>query len=380
MPFAREPDPDVDAHLVHDAMSTLPPGFVAGAPSDGPLKGWDTYRPAEVEIVLGRYDIGHIESAHEYRRGSRSAPKLKVVAAAGVFLLKRRSTSRHPIARIRFAHSLQAHLERLSYPLAPLLRVHETGSTLCLFDDFAYELFRFVVGERYDKSPDECARAGEVLGQLHRHAEHFDASSALSASFHDSPSVRSALDHIAEAIARVTPTVNRSGLEALARELRVLYARAGDVIDLLGFRGLARGVVHGDWHPGNLIYRSGGVAAVIDFDSARAEPWITEVANGMLQFSIQGEGGVSPLAWPDNLDPRRMRSFFTGYLTAAQRPPTQEERAMIPWMMIEAMIAESSIPVANHGSFADLAGDAFMDLVWRKCEWVRQHRRAIAEL
>jgi len=53
---------------------------------------------------------------------------------------------------------------------------------------------------------------------------------------------------------------------------------------------------------------------------------------------------------------------------------------MIPWMMIEAMIAESSIPVANHGSFADLAGDAFMDLVWRKCEWVRQHRRAIAEL
>jgi Ser/Thr protein kinase RdoA (MazF antagonist) len=122
------------------------------------------------------------------------------------------------------------------------------------------------------------------------------------------------------------------------------------------------------------------VAAVIDFDSARREPWVTEVANGMLQFSLRGEAGVSPLDWPADLDAPRMQAFLHGYLTAAERPLTVDERAMLPWLMIEAMIAESSIPVANQGSFAELAGGPFMQVVLRKCHWVREHRRAIATL
>ncbi|MFO0827231.1 MAG: phosphotransferase [Phycisphaerales bacterium] len=353
---------------------------VGGAPNEGAFRGWETYTPAEVDTVLARYDIGRVERAHEYRRGSRSAPKLKIWASAGVFLLKRRGIQRHPIARIQFAHALQAHLAAERYPVAPLLRVRETGSTLLLYDEHAYELFGFVEGDRFDKSKLQAMRAGEALGELHRYASEFDTSAAPPASFHESRSVRAALDRLADAICAASPSANREPIDELSRELRILYTRAGDEIDLLGFRGLSRHVVHGDWHPGNLIFGAGAVSAVIDFDSARVEPWVTEVANGMLQFAIRGEGNVSPLEWPDDLDPKRMRSFLLGYLTTAPKPLTQDERSMMPWMMIEAMIAESAIPVANHGTFADLPGSDFMGLVLRKCQWVRQHRRAISEL
>jgi Ser/Thr protein kinase RdoA (MazF antagonist) len=192
--------------------------------------------------------------------------------------------------------------------------------------------------------------------------------------------VRSALERLPASVLRADPDADADALARLATALADLYARAVDEVEGGGFARLPAAVVHGDWHPGNLIFQRGEVAAVIDFDSARVEPRVTELANGMLQFALRGEPGVSPLQWPDDLDATRMQGLLHGYLFGAERPLSLDERAMLPWCMIEAMIAESAIPVANQGSFAELPGAAFMDLVHRKCLWVKSHRKAIAAL
>jgi homoserine kinase type II len=346
--------------------------------------GWATYERAEVDGVLARFDIGRVELAQEYRRGSRSAPKLKIRTPLGEFLLKRRSLERFPESRIRFAHRVQAAIARQGFPVAPLIADRTSGDTLLVRGPFAYELFRFVAGSRYDKTPRGAARAAEALARLHRCARDLDGSDAPQASFHASSSVRTALGRLAGSIATAEPEASPALLEELARDLRELYARAVEETIDLGFASLERRIVHGDWHPGNVIYGIGGsatgVAAVIDFDSARSEPWITEVANGLVQFSIVSTTAASPLDWPADFDPKRMQAFLHGYLGSADRPLVLEERSMMPWLMIEAMIAESAIPVANQGSFAELRGSAFMDLVRRKCHWVRQHRKSIASL
>lgn len=354
-------------------------GLVMGAPNEGPIRGWDAYATDEAERILARYPIGRIRRAEEYRRGSRSAPKLKIRADEGLFLLKRRSVQRHPIDRIRFAHALQALLTARAVPVAPIVP-SVGGATLVVEDSFAYELFRFVEGDRFDKTPRGAARAGETLATLHRHARDADCTGAVAASFHASTAVRSALERLPMSVTRADPGADPDALAELVAALAAMYERAVDEIDDGGFARLPHAVVHGDWHPGNLIFRSGEVAAVIDFDSARVEPRVTEVANAMLQFSLRGEAGVSPLLWPDELDAKRMQGLLHGYLLAAEAPLGPDERAMLPWCMIEAMIAESAIPVANQGSFAELPGAAFMDLVRRKCDWVRSHRKAIAAL
>jgi hypothetical protein len=46
--------------------------------------------------------------------------------------------------------------------------------------------------------------------------------------------------------------------------------------------------------------------------------------------------------------------------------------------MIEAMVAESIIPIANTGSFADLPAGPFLATVVRKCGWVRERAEAIS--
>ena len=77
-------------------------------------------------------------------------------------------------------------------------------------------------------------------------------------------------------------------------------------------------------------------------------------------------------------DEARFKRFIRGYDDIDV--VSVAELQIIPWLMIEAMVAESAIPVANQGTFAELQGSAFMDLVSRKCEWVRQHRKSISAL
>lgn len=359
-------------------------GEVIGVPGEGADRGWQTYTRPEIDLILPRFDVGRIELAREYRRGSRSAPKLKIVSDRGLFLLKRRSLERHPVARIRFSHALQAALGRQGFPVAPLLADRVTGDTLIMTEGHAYELFRFVHGDRFDKSARGATRAGDTLAKLHSLTRDFDTSQANQGSFHDAAAVRIALERFPESVMHVDIDADTEGLDATAAALRTLYARSVDEVRELGFARLRRAAVHGDWHPGNVIFERGmnnlAVAAVIDFDSARSEPRITEVANGMAQFSIQGDGTASPLEWPTEFDANRLQAFLHGYLNGADHPLTAEERSMLPWLMIEALIAESAVPVANQGAFADLPGAPFMALVARKCEWVRQHRKAISSL
>jgi len=361
-----------------DPLRDTQPAVEAGA------RGWATYERDELDTVLARFDIGRIDRAQEFRRGSRSAPKLKIWSSLGEFLLKRRSLERHPEVRIRFAHQLQATLARHGYPIAGLMPDRRTGETLVIIDGHAYELFHFVTGDRFDKTARATIRAAEMLARLHRHSRDIDASVLPPASFHASPAARAALDRLERSILAAEPGTDPERVARLVQELREIYGRAVEEIRDLGFASLRSAVVHGDWHPGNVIftprsdYRS--IAAVIDFDSARNEPWVTEVANGMLQFAILSDAKLSPLEWDAGFDPKRLQAFLHGYLGAADRPLTLEERSMIPWLMIEAMVAESAIPVANQGTFAELQGSAFMDLVSRKCEWVRQHRKSISAL
>jgi len=332
----------------------------------------------EVTEVLGRFAIGPIRRATEYPAGSRKAPKLLLETEAGRFLLKRRSITRHPLPRIRFGQAIQRTLERFRFPVAGLVPLRGSDETLLVHDGHAYELFRYVEGTRFDRGEESCTRAGETAALLHRYLVGVAAEGLEPASFHRSATVTVALRTAIESIASVDPAADPAVFEVPVRALSVAYAEASARVEAAGFRDLPVVTVHGNFHPGNLLYAGGRVAAVLDFDSARHEPRIVEVANGMLQFAQPGERGVSPLEWPTKLDRKRFQAFLAGYSEATDAPLSAVERSMLPWLMIEAMVAESIIPVANTGSFADLPAGPFLATVVRKCEWVRERAEAIS--
>jgi Ser/Thr protein kinase RdoA (MazF antagonist) len=155
------------------------------------------------------------------------------------------------------------------------------------------------------------------------------------------------------------------------------YRNAAEDTEQLGIETWPKQIVHADWHPGNMLFRDNRVVAVIDYDSARLLPRIIDVANGALQFSIIG-GDDDVAKWPDYLDESRFKRFLRGYDEVLLL--SQGEVRAIPWLMIEALIAEAVFPIAVTGSFVRIDGLAFLQMVQRKIYWMQRHADKLVEL
>jgi len=119
------------------------------------------------------------------------------------------------------------------------------------------------------------------------------------------------------------------------------------------------------------------VVAVIDYDAARVQQRVLDVANGALQFSILG-GGEDTSTWPDYLDESRYKRFLRGYDGVPDAMLARAELKVIPHLMIEALIAEAVIPIAATGSFARMKGLSFLQMVERKVRWMQEHTDHLA--
>ena len=330
------------------------------------------FAPDELAIVLSHYDLGTIYEITPFKRGSRKSPKVRIRASRGEFVLKRRAPGRDDPLKVAFCHFLQNHLSRAKFPLPRLIATRRHRNSMVRYYDWTYELFEYVKGEPFDQSIVETQDAGRVLGLCHTILADYEAENAPDVGgYHDSESVRTALNHVPT---RLEGHDSVSGREAellgTTQWLFEAYDAATEAVQAAGIHDNPDQVVHGDWHPGNMLYRDQRVVAVIDYDSARLLPWVTDLANGILQFSIIG-GHDDPDLWPDHFDEDRAAAFLKGYLTEHALEP--EYLAIIPRLMQEAIVAESALPIATVGSFGRIQGFSFLRMVKRKVQWLIDH-------
>jgi Ser/Thr protein kinase RdoA (MazF antagonist) len=326
----------------------------------------------ELVQVLSHYDVGVIEKARSLRVGSAAAPKMVIDAQKGRFLLKRRQVRKSEVDRVLFAHAVQAHLAAKGFPTVGVVPTVNGAETILELGKYVYEFFEFVEGGRYDGSTEAVAEAGRRLAQLHRCAADFSLTDeSLTGSFHDSSTVRRHLRLVPGKAAGE----NRK-LRQTAEELMVLYNASSTRVNELGFDSWPRQVVHGDWHPGNMLFSDRELVAVLDFDLARIAPVVTDLANGMLQFSIVANR-PNPVDWPDYLDQAKLVRFLDGYRRVMEPPP--EQLKCLPDLMAETIIAEAVLPVVATGFFGNLSGLDFLSMIRRKARWIEKHRDSLVE-
>ena len=128
-----------------------------------------------------------------------------------------------------------------------------------------------------------------------------------------------------------------------------------------------------------MLFRGPRVVAVIDYDAARVQQRVLDIANGALQFSILG-GGEDTSTWPDYLDESRYKRFLRAYDAVPDAMISRAELKVIPPLMIEALIAESVIPIAATGQFARMKGLGFLQMVERKVRWMQENATRLADV
>ncbi len=324
-----------------------------------------SFDACELAVALSHYDLGVIESITPFERGSRKSPKVGIVGERGKFLLKRRSADHADAERVGFSHELQAFLSDAGLPVARLIPTRSTGRTLLQRRQDVYELFEFIPGRPFEGSIAETTDAGRVLARFHRTAAGFLTRYPIpTGDYHDHNAVRSALRG-AEAQLKA-----HADAADVIRELSQAYNAAADRAQQAGIAAQPRSVIHGDWHPGNMLFRNGSVVGVIDLDSVRVSKRVLDIANGALQFSMSTRG--DPADWPDHLDLSHFDAFLAGYREIS--PVENGERRCIPDLMAEALIAESVLPIAATGTFGGYDGYAFLRMLLRKLAWMDESR------
>mgnify|MGYP006269697349 CR=1 FL=1 len=337
----------------------------------------------ELAVVLSHYDLGIIESIQEFPRGSRKAPKLLLRADTGSYLLKRRARGKDDPYKVAFCHGLQLHLADRQFPLPHLVGTKRDNNSMLRHGGAIYECFEYIKGSGYDGSLEATTDAGKTLSLFHKLlADYRSEYEAARGSYHHSRSVHASLERIPTTLLHLADPMMREHSTPVRDTVAFLqgaYDRAAHRVDELGLGKWKPRIVHGDWHPGNMLFRGHHVAAVIDYDTARIQPRVLDVGNGALQFSILG-GGDDPAHWPDYLDETRFKRFIRGYESVPDMVLAQAELRCIPWLMMEALIAEMTIPIANTGRFGRMDGVPMLFMVERKVRWLENKLDGLVEM
>ena len=336
-------------------------------------RGGAHFGAEELAQVLSHYDVGVIHEIKPLAAGNHRAPKMVIISGKGKFLLKRRPKGKDDIYHVSFAHAIQIHLAQRGFPVTALISTSDEKSTMLQLDHHIYELFKFVSGTRYDGSAASTVEAGRQLAVLHQNLADFGCEwKPLQSSFHDSSVVRRHLKTTGGGQAGRA----EQGMQDVSDILMTLYNASSVRVNELGFDSWPQQVVHGDWHPGNMLFAEHQLAAVLDFDSAKISPTVTDLANGMLQFSIVG-GRPHPADWPSYLDQAKLVQFLDGYREKSRLE--KNKVSALPDLMMETMIAEAILPIAATGTFGTLSGLDFLKMIRRKAEYIDAHRQTLCE-
>jgi homoserine kinase type II len=346
--------------------------------SDAPRQtgGFEQFAADELAIVLSHFDIGVIDSIVEYQRGSRKAPKRLITSEQGKFLLKRRARGKDDPFKVAFSHALQLYLASKQFPLPHLVGTRKENNSMLQWRNTVYELFEYIPGQGYPQTLESTFDSGKVLALYHKLLIDFKSEwQPSSGSYHMAPAVEQSLRMIPSTLSPQSPDAPEVAL--LINFLLESYRYAATAVETLGIETWPKQIVHADWHPGNMLFRDNRVVAVIDYDSARFQPRILDVANGALQFSILG-GDEDVAKWPEYVDENRFKRFLRGYDEVMLI--SQAEIQTIPWLMVEALIAEAVFPIAATGSFGRMEGLTFLQMVQRKVYWLTHNALHVVEL
>lgn len=331
-------------------------------------KGIANFSPKELQQVLSYYDIGKIDSTATLVAGNKNTPKRILKCGDKKYLLKRRPHGKDDPLRVAFAHTIQKILIAKKFPVAKIIP-NKQNETAFAFSGHIYELFEYIQGSRFVASPQATFNAGRVLAQFHKLTKDYPNSlKPIATIYHDSENIRGYFQNISQA-----PNLQ---LDKVAKKLSGHYNNTASQVNQLNFSDWKQQILHGDWHPGNILLAEEQVVAVLDFDSIKIAPAVCDLANAMLHFSIIA-GKPNPCDWPSYLNIESLKHFLKGYLS--YQPISKEQLLALPCLMIETMIAEAVMPIATTGFFGVHGGKDFLEMILRKSNWIEDNQQMLID-
>lgn len=269
---------------------------------------------AEIKRVLNFYDLGQLRTTCRVEQGVINDNWI-VETVRGRYFLKRRHPDLKNAELIYAQHELIQHLRHSGFP-APAIIPNRRGETLLILDGEFYEIQEFIEGKPYEQTNEaHFIAAATTLGFYHAYVQNFTSKALCNVDRLYCPIIlTSNLSIISKALKIRSGSHFADFIQALASHAMDLSSR------LSSCKQLPSLVIHGDYHAGNLIFKNDDVVGVVDYDKARHQPRVVELAEALIYFASPKPGTMEHLAYSGFLEWDRFTSFLRHYARALRLP------------------------------------------------------------
>lgn len=236
------------------------------------------------DVIRQHYDFSEVglpmqlETTHQRRHR-----KMVVDTDAGRFLIK--TYRRDPVVldNLRFQHNLSNHLVKNDLPVAEIRRARD-GKGIVEVDNWAMELQQFLEGQPMEVTTPTLITSSRVLGRFHEVCRGVPVPPRDARKWRFSEVPRESLQRFVELARKSSPYPE---IDEYANQIAVFLHNAAEALSKEKRDTFETGLIHGDWHGGNLLYSGETLNGILDLEFAGDGCYLEDIAYAMSNLCIR---------------------------------------------------------------------------------------------
>ncbi len=248
--------------------------------SDTKLTGLDIVG----DVIRENYDLGEVNTPQQLETThQRRHRKMLVETGAGLFLAKTYRNDPTTVDSLYFQHHLSTHLDGKGLPVARIQHTRD-GHSFVKQDTWCLELQQFVEGHSMMVNAATLGVSGSALGRFHQVCQGLPVPPRDARKWRFSEVPRETFERF------FTLARNERDDEATIQHCNNIVAflkQAGDVLDIDKRYAFETGLIHGDWHGGNLLFLGEGLQAIIDLEFSGDGCYLEDISYAVSNLCIR---------------------------------------------------------------------------------------------
>ena len=316
------------------------------------------------DVIREHYGLGDVSKPWEVASAhQRRHRKLFIDTSEGRFLVKTYKDDPVVLDALRFQHRLSQHLEANALPVARI-RAARNGRTVVEQSGWALELQEFVEGEQMTINSHSLAIAAKALGRFHEVCEGVPAPPRDARMWRFSEVPRASLQHLFE---RAREETSDELVVDYCNEIALFLRSATEALDIERRKDFETGLIHGDWHGGNLLFRGKRLAAILDLEFAGAGCYLEDLAYAISNLAVRTTVSEEKLYYRTNL----LLDTYQG-----TRPLSYQELVALYYAVGVKHVTTVAYQVPLHGgAVAGHTAAQWMERLALQCRWLAEQSR-----
>ncbi|MBW7865650.1 MAG: phosphotransferase [Candidatus Hydrogenedentes bacterium] len=236
------------------------------------------------DIIREHYDLGEVQVPRQLETThQRRHRKMVVETSQGVFLAKTYRNDPVTVDGLYFQHNLSRYLSQNGLPVASIAKTRE-GRTFVILDTWCLELQEFITGHCMMVNEATLEVSGSALGRFHQVCQGLPAPPRDARKWRFSEVPKETFERFYQMAREERDDELTAGH---CNNIVVFLKQASEVLDIDKRYAFETGLIHGDWHGGNLMFNGDALRAIIDLEFAGDGCYLEDISYAVSNLCVR---------------------------------------------------------------------------------------------